>query len=963
MAKEQKISAKKQAAPIQPTLPIPEDTLEYAIRLQQQWRFEEAKAQYLALLKETPEDADALHNLGVLFSVQLLEPKEALSYFEAALNINPTRLQFWFSYLDALIKAGDTPMAEQVLMLASNYGLNELQIASLNRDITLASTTVMDLVDMVLADAPPLPAPQPIAAAQPPAGAEPGIGDLQKLLSVFNQKKYQPAIQLIQSMRQKYPHSVEVLKILAETEKRAGHLDKALAARRQAAEQQPTQVANQMALADALLDMALKDEAETLLQAILLMQPDYAPALEKMGVLYQNREEFLPALQNYAWAIKNNGINSFVLEKFGASFRALGYQDAALICFKYAVYNSPEKTPELFTAYGVTLRNQERYAAAEDAFRMALKIHSGHIPALHNLCHLLEHYGRFAEAEAGFMRCAELEKGSAATLYEVGRNLLEQKRETEAADWLRRAIQAKPDFVHAHVMLSKALNASEEPSVVIEEIKASIKALPHIPALHTNLGVVYLNLSRADEAIAAFRQALAIDPNFTHARTSMLFALSHSSKITPEELYREHRSYGKLIEASVKGKEYTSYNNTPLPDRALKVGFVSADFRNHAVAQFVIPFFETLKNHEEITTYAYVNHGARDGATLAIEKNIHVWRPVVGWSDDELAEKIREDQIDILVDLSGHTAGNRLGVFARRPAPVQVTWLGYPGTTGLKAIDYKFISDAMLKPNNNKKLQKQFSEKFVILPSGLLFKKRDMGWGDNDNAPCLKNGYITFGSFNRLNKINEGVVKFWCDILKILPNSKLLMGAMPSNGAPEEVLKWFGNEGVGADRVFFYPRTNLADYIKLHEQVDLCLDTFPYTGGTTTSHALQLGVPTLTVVGDYYAGRQTSSLLYRFGLGEGFSGKDFEDVKRLAVIWDKNPEILNKVRKELRAKIYQEYDFLREITVVGMIGGFRAMWRNWCAGNKPRELIADVQGIGNLLFPYKEDILRIVSLE
>ena len=179
---------------------------------------------------------------------------------------------------------------------------------------------------------------------------------------------------------------------------------------------------------------------------------------------------------------------------------------------------------------------------------------------------------------------------------------------TGDADWLRRAIQAKPDFVHAHVMLSKALNASEEPSVVIEEIKASIQALPHIPALHTNLGVVYLNLSKADEAIAAFRQALAIDPNFTHARTSMLFALSHSTKVTPEELYREHRAYGKLIEASVTGKEYTTYSKTRLPDRPLKVNFVSADFRNHAVAQFVIPFFETLRNYDEITTYAYAQY-------------------------------------------------------------------------------------------------------------------------------------------------------------------------------------------------------------------------------------------------------------------------------------------------------------------------------------------------------------------
>lgn len=953
MAKEQKTSVKKQTAPIQPTLPIPEDTLEYAIRLQQQWRFEEAKAQYLALLKETPEDADALHNLGVLFSVQLLEPKEALSYFEAALNINPTRLQFWFSYLDALIKAGDTQMAEQVLMLASNYGLNELQIASLNRDITLASTTVMDLVDMVLADAPPLPAPQPLAAAQPPAGAEPGIGDLQKLLSVFNQKKYQPAIQLIQSMRQKYPHSVEVLKILAETEKRAGHLDKALAARRQAAEQQPTQVANQMALADALLDMALKDEAETLLQTILLMQPDYAPALEKMGVLHQNREEFLLALQNYAWAIKNNGINSFVLEKFGASFRALGYQDAALICFKYAVYNSPEKTPELFTAYGVTLRNQERYAAAEDAFRMALKIHSGHIPALHNLCHLLEHYGRFAEAEAGFMRCADLEKGSAATLYEVGRNLLEQKRETEAADWLRRAIEAKPDFVHAHVMLSKALNASEEPSVVIEEIKASIKVLPHIPALHTNLGVVYLNLSRADEAIAAFRQALAIDPNFTHARTSMLFALSHSSKITPEELYREHRTYGKLIEASVKGKEYTSYNNTPLPDRPLKVGFVSADFRNHAVAQFVIPFFENLKNHEEITTYAYVNHGARDGATLAIEKNMHVWRPVVGWSDDELAEKIREDQIDILVDVSGHTAGNRLAVFARHPAPLQITWLGYPGTTGLNAMDYKFVNAMYLKPEGQKDLQKQFTEKFALLPPSFVFKEGNEKI-DTGDAPCLTNGYLTFGSFNRLNKISHEVVAAWCQVLKALPDSRLIMGAMPANGVPAEVVQWFENEGVAAERVVFFPRTSLSDYLRLHMQVDLCLDTFPYTGGTTTLHALWMGVPTLTIAGDTYPGRQSSTILHSVGMEKQCVANSVAGMIELAQEWAHQPKILNQVRRNLQAAyLAQERIAKPEVAVKSAVYAMRQMWLRWCSGQKPKNFRVEFEDIGETPFVLK----------
>jgi len=929
---------------------IAEDKLEYAISLQQQWRFEEAKAQYLALLKETPEDANVLHNLGVLFSVQLLEPKESLPYFEAALNINPTKLQFWFSYLNALIKAGDTQMAEQVLILASNYGLNELQIASLNRDITLASATVMDLVDMVLENSPPLPAPQPLPETRSPAGAEPGVGDLQKMLSVFNQKKYQPAIQLIQSMRKKYPHSVEVLKMLAETEKRAGHLDKALAARRQVAEWQPAHIASQMALADALLDMSLKDEAENLLQNILLMQPDYAPALEKMGAIHQDREEFLLALEKYALAIRNNGINSFVLEKFGASFRALGYQDAALICFKYAVYNSPEKTPELFTAYGVTLRNQERYAAAEDAFRMALKIHSGHIPALHNLCHLLEHYGRFEEAKAGFMRCAELEKGSAATLYEVGRNLLEQKKDAEAADWLRRAIQAQPDFVHAHVMLSKALNASEEPSVVIEEIKASIQVLPHIPALHTNLGVVYLSLSRADEAIAAFRQALAIDPNFTHARTSMLFALSHSIKITPEELYREHRTYGKLIEASVKGKEYTSYSNTRIPDRPLKVGFVSADFRNHAVAQFVIPFFKALAQHDDITSYAYVNHGARDGSTIAIEKNIHVWRPVVKWSDDQLAEKIREDGIDILIDVSGHTAGNRLGVFARHPAPVQITWLGYPGTTGLSAMDYKFVNALYLKPEGQKDLQKQFTEKFALLPPSFVFKEMETKV-DTGSAPCLTNGYLTFGSFNRLNKISHEVVVAWCKVLKALPDSRLIMGAMPANGVPAEVVQWFETEGVGADRVAFFPRTSLSDYLRLHAQVDLCLDTFPYTGGTTTLHALWMGVPTLTIAGDTYPGRQSSTIMHSVGLEKQCVTHNVSGLIDLAQAWAHQPEMLNQVRRNMQAAYLSQENIARpEVAVKSVVLAMRQMWQRWCSGQKPKSLQIDLEDIGEQPF-------------
>lgn len=927
---------------------IPENKLEYAIQLQQQWRFEDAKAQYLAILKDQPEDANALHNLGVLFSVQLLEPAESLQYFEAALNLDPTRLQFWFSYLDALIKAGALDVAEHVLMLASNYGLNDLQIASFERDIRLARTTITDLVDAVLVDAEPLPAPQPVDAP-PAAGQEPSVMDLQTLLSIFNQKKYQPAIQAIDAMLQRFPQSAVVWNMLAEVERRGGFPEKALEARRQAARLQPGNPATQMLLADTLLDLDRKDEAFTVLQAILRMQPSYAPALGKIALIYQSQGEVQKALHHYAWALRNEGLSPVLLEKFGSLLHSQGDQDGALVCFKLAVEASPS-VPELFDAYGVTLRNQDRLAAAENAFRKALKVHPGYTPALRNLCHLLEFHGRFREAEAGFLRCSEIDQDNPEILFEVGRNLAQQKRETEAVDWLRRAIKIKSDFVSAHIMLSAVLSSTEEPSVAMEEVKASIKLLPNVPQLHTNLGVINLSLSRIDESIACFRKALAVSPAFDYARSCLLFALSHSTKVTPEELYYEHRLYGKLIEEGVKGREYTNYNNTRIPDRPLKVGFVSADFRNHAVAQFVIPFFKALAQYDEIISYAYVNHGARDNATIEIEKNIHVWRPVVKWSDDQLAEKIREDGIDILIDVSGHTAGNRLSVFARHPAPVQITWLGYPGTTGLSAMDYKFVNALYLKPEGQKDLQKQFTEKFALLPPSFVFKEMDEKV-DTGNAPCLTNGYLTFGSFNRLNKISHEVVVAWCQVLKALPDSRLIMGAMPANGVPAEVVQWFEAEGVGADRVAFFPRTSLSDYLRLHAQVDLCLDTFPYTGGTTTLHALWMGVPTLTIAGDTYPGRQSSTILHSVGLEKQCVTHNVSGLIDLAQAWARQPEMLNQMRRNMQAAYLSQEDIARpEVAVKSAVLAMRQMWQRWCSGQKPKSLQIDFEDIGEKPF-------------
>ena len=381
----------------------------------------------------------------------------------------------------------------------------------------------------------------------------------------------------------------------------------------------------------------------------------------------------------------------------------------------------------------------------------------------------------------------------------------------------------------------------------------------------------------------------------------------------------------RLSSSTQNGIEPTNSRTT---DRPLKIGFVSADLRNHAVAKFVIPFFEELHKRPEFITYAYSNHGAVDESMLAIQKNMDVWRTVVQWSDDKLAEKIREDQIDILVDMSGHTAGDRLKVFARHPAPVQMTWLGYPGTTGLKAMDY-LVTEESLLPGEN--ISPQFTEKIIRLPRAFSFDGKNT-IQPVGAAPCIENGFITFGSFNRLNKINREVIALWSAVLRAVPDSRLQMAAMPANGAPEELLAWFQEENISEDRLYFYPRSGFSEYLKLHNQVDLCLDTFPYTGGTTTLHALWMGVPTLTLVGKTYPSYQGGLAACQVGLNDHFIANTKEDFVRKACLLAENHMVLNRIREQLFAYLLESYDEKLEVVLNGFSKAFLSVWGKWCAG-------------------------------
>lgn len=316
------------------------------------------------------------------------------------------------------------------------------------------------------------------------------------------------------------------------------------------------------------------------------------------------------------------------------------------------------------------------------------------------------------------------------------------------------------------------------------------------------------------------------------------------------------------------------------------------------------------------------------------------WRDVIGMDDDALYECIRLDGIDILIDLSGHTAHNRLPVLARRPAPVQATWIGYPGTTGLNAVDYYLTDRVILPPGQFDHL---FTEKLVHLPVSAPFQP-ELNAPDIGPLPALAKGHVTFGSFNRISKIGRPVIAAWGRLLRALPNSKLLIAGVPDNGGADQLLAWLAEEGIDAGRVSLKKRCGLIPYLDLHNDVDIALDTFPYSGGTTTLHALWMGVPTLTMAGDTAAGRQTVCILEHSGLPQ-YIAHDADDFERKGVTLSRDLGALGALRAALRDRFaLPSSEFLTQVAD-GLESALRMMWQRWCKGQPAASFEVPMPGL------------------
>jgi protein O-GlcNAc transferase len=499
----------------------------------------------------------------------------------------------------------------------------------------------------------------------------------------------------------------------------------------------------------------------------------------------------------------------------------------------------------------------------------------------------------------------------------------------ESIGLYKKAIGLAPKMAILHHNLAGAFCASKDFEEGILEYRRALEIDPSLAIAHADLGSALCTVNHHQEGLVHLRAAVAADPHSQFAYSALLFSLGLMQGIGKEILFAEHQRYAELFESPLQDKKLT-HRPDKNPEKRLRVGFVSGDFRHHSVANFIEPVLTHLSQSENLELFAYYNHPAEDFVSARIKKLFLNWKRVPDLTDEQLAKQILSDQIDILIDLSGHTAFHRLSTFCRKPAPLQASWIGYAGTTGLKAMDY-YLADRYFLPHGQ--FDDQFTEKIVQLPAGAPFLPYSNA-PDVNELPAKTNGYITFGNFNRPIKIRQDVISTWARLLHAVPHSKMLMAGMPTDQPDMQLSSWFKEEGIEVERLSFIGVRPIEGYLALHHQVDICLDTFPYNGGTTSWHAIWMGVPTLTLSGDTPPGRSGASILGQMGL-DRFAARSKEEFVSRGVFLCSQLDELAALRTSMRQLFSVSSAGKPEVVARGVETALRTMWHRYCAGHPP----------------------------
>lgn len=692
-------------------------------------------------------------------------------------------------------------------------------------------------------------------------------------------------------------------------------------------------------LGSALAEAKQFDDAVAAYRKAIELKPDFVQAHGKLGIALRHAgrlDEAVIQLQKAAELRPDWPVNHFVL---GLAYRESGRLDDAIAAYTRLTKLAP-RDASACRALGATRRENRQLPQAIEALNRALQLDRNDAMSYYELGLVLEEMDRIEEAliafahairvapslgiaHVGFGRTAvrsqpsspEAHIGLATALRSIGKS-------QEGLAACERAIELRPNDAPAHALRGLLLHDLGQTDASIDALQHSLALDPSDAEVCVDLACTFQDRGQLEDAHALLLRALARRPGHAVANHNLLFLLNFLPDQTPQTILAEHRRWAAQ-HADGLLPPGLSHANDRSPGRRIKIGYVSPDYRQHPVGRFLLPVFRN-HNRAHFEIHGYSDVATPDHLTELFRQQSDVWHETAGLSDEALAEQVRRDGIDILLDLASHAAGTRLFCFARKPAPVQVTWLAYAGTTGLRAIDYR-LSDASIDPPGT---DADYAERTVRLPCYFCYKPL-VPSPDVTPLPAVQTGRITFACLNKFYKVNDPLLKLWAQILRRVANSRLLLFALPG-AHRERALRRFAELGVDPARVEFVDRLSPYQYLAQYQRADIALDAMPFAGGTTSCDALWMGVPLVTLRGHTAVGRVGASLLKQLNLPE-LIAETPEEYVSIAVNLAGDLPRLSTLRAGLRQRLLASPLSNAPQFTQDLESAYRQMWAAWCS--------------------------------
>ncbi len=741
--------------------------------------------------------------------------------------------------------------------------------------------------------------------------------------------------------------------------------------------------------------LGLIDETEKCFQTFVELQPRIAEGYFNLAKTQATLKQPEKAEKNYQRAIKLKPSFAQAYNNLGTLQAALNKHIEAEQNLRHALDIQPNN-PNTYRNLGILMQHQGRLEEAEKAYQQAIELQPDFSGALEDLAGLLIQTQCYEAAEPILLRAIQVQPSNANALVKLGKIYFLREEFIKAGQCYSKALTHNPNHVDAHIDLAAVKEKTGELQLALEHYRKALTLAPDNMRAHNNLSIIlclmgahedavssantalrldpsspeaYNNLSNAlyklgrleaaadalkkalfyrpddaethanlgrvlllqgkvTESFASHRRTLELQPDLSSAHSLMLYAMNYSLEFSRDEIFKAHIDWAEKHETP--RKQARTHSNTAEAERRLRIGYVSPDFRGHSVAFFLEPI---LANHNQNTfeIFCYSDTFKTDQTTKRMQSLSNHWRQCCGLSDTAVAEMIIDDQIDILIDLAGHTDNNRLTMFAGQPAPVQTSYLGYPNTTGLQSIQY-LITDQHCDPAPE--MDAYYSEKLCRMPGPFFCYQPPSTSPPVSLTPALKNGYITFASYNNLAKIGEDVVKLWSNVLKAVPDSRLRFQCLSLNDPPTRARfeHLFATYEIDTKRIDFTAAKDFDTYLSGHADVDIVLDTFPWNGHTISCHALWMGVPVITLAGNRHSSRMGVSILTNLDLNDCIANSESEFIAA-AKLLTQDTQQLARLRQELRPRLQASKLCNSQEFTQNLEQQYRRVWRKWCTGN------------------------------